>query len=1066
MADLLPGTEVSARGLRWELVYTQNLGGQQLHRLRGIEGHFAGQEIDLLEPFEEITPIGRDLRPEQPAPLSNWLAYHRAFLLEQAFGMDAINAVQPGRLRIEPYQLVPVLRAIRMTRVRLMLADGVGLGKTVQAGLLITELIARRIAHRILIVAPSGPLLKQWEMEMAQRFGLRFQIIDRQALDQVRRSTELGSIPFDHIPLGLASLAFLRQEKVLQDLERSSYDVVVIDEAHHCMDLGGDDRDVTLQRKLAEVLARRSDTLVLATATPHDGNDRSFASLCELLDPSLVDGAGRLRGERYRQHVVRRLKNHIRDERGNPRFQERDVQPCPIHARVGSHDRFIELHRELLALLAPELRKALRSRRYSDVLSFISLLKRSVSSVAACKVTLEAVRDRFRGIQSQTAETQESRRQRLRNLRDLNRKLERFGSVSVEEETEQQTLEVEDLAQQLIALEREVSSEARHLGRYTRMADAIDALITLADAAATEDPKLSGVIEQIRAIRTAEPRANVLIYTEYTDSQAALVAALRATDLGEVVTMNGNDDESTRTKVTDRFREHDNLILVSTDAAAEGLNLHQRCHHLIHLELPFNPNRLEQRNGRIDRFGQEYPPIVRYLFLCGTFEQRILLRLIAKYERQRKLLTFVPNTLGVTASEEARAGRLLAGLVEEEASLFQREEPVFDLVSGEENTGSDPATRELLEEIDRSLQGFERAATANTWLGAEGLNAEASLFAEADQARRRGEGLNQVDLEQFVCDAVLLEGGTVRSTPVGITELQLPPAWAPGLQGMPGYDPETRTVRLTRSLEITHDAEDREVGFLGRAHPLVRRALDRVRHLALGGTANSVDQRISAVAADVPEPALLFTFLERIQSRAGRELERVLAVMVPRNGPPQVIDSSEEWLALADVTNGINTRDVWVNHFAAWAGDTESAAASAGTRHFQPIAADFLNRRRIELRRDRERLLEWFEARSREIIGDRGQLAVQIDFLARRSANATQPATANWAGISDPLERLAGFASDGQQPISLRHEAQTLLTLLKKRREDLDAREALREPTVTTLGMLMLVPRSIVQPRR
>jgi hypothetical protein len=188
--------------------------------------------------------------------------------------------------------------------------------------------------------------------------------------------------------------------------------------------------------------------------------------------------------------------------------------------------------------------------------------------------------------------------------------------------------------------------------------------------------------------------------------------------------------------------------------------------------------------------------------------------------------------------------------------------------------------------------------------------------------------------------------------------------------------------------------------------------------------------------------------------------------MVPRNGPPQVIDSSEEWLALADVTNGINTRDVWVNHFAAWAGDTESAAASAGTRHFQPIAADFLNRRRIELRRDRERLLEWFEARSREIIGDRGQLAVQIDFLARRSANATQPATANWAGISDPLERLAGFASDGQQPISLRHEAQTLLTLLKKRREDLDAREALRESTVTTLGMLMLVPRSIVQPRR
>src|ERR1035438_2374901 len=105
---IIPESEVAARGLRWELVYTQNLGSQVLHRLRGIEGDFAGQELDLLGPFDEITPVAHELRPEKP----NWLAYHQAFLLEQAFGMDALSAVQPGRLRIEPYQLVPVLRAI------------------------------------------------------------------------------------------------------------------------------------------------------------------------------------------------------------------------------------------------------------------------------------------------------------------------------------------------------------------------------------------------------------------------------------------------------------------------------------------------------------------------------------------------------------------------------------------------------------------------------------------------------------------------------------------------------------------------------------------------------------------------------------------------------------------------------------------------------------------------------------------------------------------------------------------------------------------------------------------
>ncbi|MEI7732683.1 MAG: helicase-related protein [Verrucomicrobiota bacterium] len=1060
MPDLLPGTEVTARGLRWELVNTQNLGGQILHRLRGIEGAFAGQELDLLGPFDEITPVTRALRPEKPASLPNWLAFHQAFLLEQAFGMDALSAVQPGRLRIEPYQLVPVLRALRLSRVRLLLADGVGLGKTIQAGLLLTELIARRIAHRILIVSPSGPLLAQWGMEMSHRFGLRFQVIDRQSLDEVRRSTELGAIPFDHISLGLASIDFLKQEKVLEDLERSSYDVVIIDEAHHCMEVGGDDRDASLRRRLAEVLARRSDALILATATPHDGNDRSFASICELLDPSLVDGRGALRGDRYRQHVVRRLKKHILTESGAPRFKERDVEPCPVRARSGTHDRFIELHQQLIALIAPELRKALRSRRYSDVLSFISLLKRSVSTVAACKATLEAVRDRFRSIQTETAETQESRKQRLRSLRELNRTLERFGTVSLDQEAEQQTLEVEDLAQQLFALEREVGSEARHLRRYANMADALDALIRIAESATGQDPKLAAVIAQVQSIRAPEPRANVLIYTEYTDSQAALVAALQQAGVGPVITMSGEDDEKARATATDRFRNEDNLILVSTDAAAEGLNLHQRCHHLLHLELPFNPNRLEQRNGRIDRFGQEQTPMVRYLFLCGTFEQRILLRLIAKYERQRKLLTFVPNTLGVTASAEATAERLLTGLVEQEASLFQREEPVFDLVSGQENSGADSATRELLEEIDRSLQGFERAATANTWLGAEGLNAEASLFKEADQARQRGAHLNSVDLARFVRDAVLLEGGDVRDISPDITEMTLPPAWMPGLKDTPGIDVDTRTVRLTTKLEIIQDSQKRDVGFLGRAHPLVRRALDRVRHLALGGTATSVDQRISAVVGDLPQPALLFTFLGRLLSRAGREFEQVLAILVRPPASAEFIADSGQWLRLADPANAMNTRDVWQNHFVNWAQDAEATAIAAARRHFHPIAADVLNRRRTELRRDRERLHEWLEFREREIIADRGQSAVQQELLASARSQSPQPQLADWARLTVPLDRLSGFAGDNAQPVALRHEAQTVLSLFKKRRDDFDARDAMRDPEITTLGMLMIVPRN------
>src|SRR5262245_41456758 len=418
--NLLPGTVVSARGLRWEVVTSQNLGPQTLVRLRGTDNAVLGQELDILFPFESVEAIRHELRPDRAAPLANWLVYHQAFLLEQALGPAALLAIQPGRLRIEPYQLVPVLRAIRMSRARLLLADGVGLGKTVQAGLVITELIARRLAHRVLIVSPAGPLLEQWRTEMSERFGLRLEEVDRSKLDEIRRRTELGSNPFDYLPLALVSVDFLKQERILDQLDRSSYDIVVIDEAHHCMDVGaGQEREDSLRRRLAEVLARRSDSLLLLTATPHDGHDRSFASLCELLDPSLVDGRGVLRGERYRGHVVRRLKKHILDpQTKQPLFKERTVTPIPVTANPKKHGAFVDLQRSLLDLVAPELKRAFRNRNYSDVLAYMALLKRSVSTANACKRTLTVVADRFQQFLTDTAEQQELRRQRVKTLRE------------------------------------------------------------------------------------------------------------------------------------------------------------------------------------------------------------------------------------------------------------------------------------------------------------------------------------------------------------------------------------------------------------------------------------------------------------------------------------------------------------------------------------------------------------------------------------------------------------------------------------------------------------------------
>lgn len=1070
MESFLPGTEVHARGLRWEVVFTEPLGPQTLVRLRGIEQAVRGAELDLLHPFEPIEPVRRAFTPERPGRLRNWLVYHQSFLLEQSLGAHAFLAAQPGRLRLEPYQLVPVLRAVGMSRPRLFLADGVGLGKTIQAGLVLTELIARRLAHRILIVSPAGPLLEQWRTEMAERFGLRLDVIDRARLEEIRRGSELGANPFDFIPLGLASMEYLKQERVLELLERTNYDAVVIDEAHHCTEASAGERDDTQRRRLAEVLARQSDALLLLTATPHDGYDRSFASLCELLDPSLVNGRGELRGDRYRRHVIRRLKQHIKDARtGEPLFKERIVHPLKVRASKSRHPHFVSLQQALLDLIAPELRQAMRSRRYSDVLSFLTLLKISVSTVASCRSVLKALSNRFQDLQRENEESQESRRQRLRTLKDYRRRLERFGTMTAEEESEQQQLEIEDIAQQLASLNREVRRGTRHLKKATDVVAALGEITNLAEAAESEDPKLERVLDEIGAIRRTEPSASILIYTEYIASLKALSKLLETAGLPGVLTMTGEDDEKTRKQITARFRREEGLILLSTDTAAEGLNLHDRCHHLLHLELPYNPNRLEQRNGRIDRYGQKHNPQVRYLYLAGTFEERILMRLIVKYEKQRARLTFVPNTLGAVTSVGGVSEKLLQGLVDDDTRLFEEQPSLFenkDITQVDEGEGADAATRELLEEIDRSLRGFKDAAAIHSWLGEEGLNAGEQLQRDAGEAAGRGGALSCVDLPRFVCDSLLLDGGNVSGAPSRESfEVTLPPAWVMEADDLPGYDPQSRRVLLTTRLEVTRDEREREVGFLGRAHPLVRRAIDRVRYLSLGASGAGADDRVSAVRNDDARPALLATFLGRIVSRAGRELEQVIAVRLGPDGGSRFFRQADEWLPLADPARGIPTADLWEKHFGGWAADATLGMQETAREGFQAIAEEFQLERRDLLLGEKEDLARWLAQRSEDLTAKPQPTTAFLPGLFTENSLAPHAGKGQgegppppWQSLTVPLERLAAFAKDRGQPPARRSEAEGVIRLYRKRLDDLEARLAFGAPEIVPLGLLMLVP--------
>ncbi len=968
--EISVGIKVMARGLPWEVLEVQTLGAQQRVRVACLGGDLQGLEWDLLHPAEAVTPLNDDPGPGDAGTPAEWLRYHTAWLLDQLPGAPAM----PGRLTLEPYQRVPLLRALDMVRPRLLLADGVGLGKTIQAGLIAAEMIVRRRSHRVLVVAPPGPLLRQWEQEMRIRFGLRFTVIaDAADLRTARRGLELGANPFEVTALCLTSMDFAKQDRVLSELERVAWDLVIIDEAHHCVTGTTEDSQ---RRRLAEVLARCGDGLLLLTATPHDGYDPHFASLIALLDPSLVDGTGKLIGNSYRRHVVRRLKSHIRDAAtGASLFRGRIVLPVRVEATDAAEVR--DFHQALSALVAPRLRRSRDKAGLADALAFVSLLKRSLSSIAACLATLRVVAQRYAG-------TTGPRSSRLRALRAYRRRVAQFGVLDPASEAELAGLEAEEIADNLSGSDTQAA-----------LAD----LIRLAGAALPFDPKFLALLREIRLIRLAEPDANILVYTEYADTQRAAVEALAAVD-EIVLTISGADSEADRTLAAERCANEDRIILVSTDSLAEGLNLQQRCHHLIHLDLPYNPNRLEQRNGRIDRYGQRNDPQIRYLYLAGTFEERLLLHLIGKYEKARQCLSVMPDTLAMTSVAGGLHEPLLTGFAERGQTLFSANAPLvqtLDLAAEDEGSAT---YRDLLREIDRAFQSFDRMAVRHGWL---------SGTPAPDLDDRP---LPQVDLYRFVA-AVL--------TPQGDGYL-IPTDWRQDLQGLAGYDSASGIVRLAASPDRLRDEDGRELLYPGRSHPLTRRTISWVRSRPTG--------RVSAVHAS--PPGVLITYA----AETGPLFRKVFALRVGQDGS---VSQHDDCLALAGCPQAASLP-------AAWPGDLIKAASRVAEAVADQLAAEFSRDHLARLARDVATADAWMTARATELCGP--------VVLRTGDLFGSGPSVPDWRTCSVPFERLSGFATDPAVPADRRRDAKEILT----RYRALAAEQSIAFPKATArmLGVLFL----------
>jgi len=554
-----PGDLVQVRGSRWRVVDVRMFDDCQIVTLSGLTPPLAGIERRVLTPFETIEPIEGPQRPR----LVNGRRWGRACraILSSNTPPGALQAARRARIDLMPHQLEPALAVVRGLGSRVLLSDDVGLGKTIQAGLVASELLVRGSIERVLVLTPAG-LREQWSRELEERFAIDAPSVDGRALRRIAATLPIGLNPWSTLTFAIASVDYVKRREVLPAVASSIWDLVIVDEAHGVA--GDSDRQEAVRR-----VTSNAAYVLLLTATPHSGDRRSFASLCDLGavagDPLLV--FRRARADVPEMCVAARRRVHI------------------VRVRPTSNER--RMH-GLLARYGDEVRAESRGRQGTAWLALSVLHKRAFSSAWSLAQSVE------RRCAALAGSPQTSR-------------------------SEQLALPIGDPHGDLIAADEPPPWPAGvSLHDPIRERRLLTALAAAAHRASRCDSKISALHRLLR--RTNEP---AIVFTEYRDTLLRLRGGLERS----TVILHGGLARDERAVALAEFARGPRAVLLATDAAAEGLNLHHACRLVINLELPWNPMRLEQRIGRVDRIGQRRRVHAFHLIADGTGEARILSRL-------------------------------------------------------------------------------------------------------------------------------------------------------------------------------------------------------------------------------------------------------------------------------------------------------------------------------------------------------------------------------------------------------------------------------------------------------
>ena len=578
------GSRIVVRGEEWlvrRMDHTQS--GAKVFTVSGLTPLVRNREAKFIDAIEaEFGEPIQVVDPKDTKPVLDASPYYRdtrlflESLLRQTVPPDERLVVgHRGAMDLMPFQLDPARLALKQPRQRILIADAVGLGKTIECGILLSEMIRRGRGRRILVLTVKS-MMTQFQKELWARFSIPLVRLDSAGLQRVRSRIPTNHNPFHYFDKTIISIDTIKQDGEYRNhLEDAWWDVIVIDEAHNVARRGTN----SMRARVAELLSSRSDSLILLSATPHDGKKESFASIMNMLNPTAIKDPTSYGPADIEGLFIRRFKKDIRDQvRGN--FPDRAVDKRTHPASEPEEAAF-----DRLAGL--KFKQIDQGPRTGDLL-FKTLLEKSLfSSPAACMETIE---ERIRRIQGRA--DAERYADDVENLRRLNGLLGEIGPGEFSK------------YQALLAMLRIDSKDS--IGWSSKKPD--DRLVIFTERIAT----LNFLRQRLQAdLGLKENQIATLSGSNMTDvEQQAMVEAF------------GNEASPLR-------------LLVASDVASEGINLHYLSHRLIHFDVPWSLLTFQQRNGRIDRYGQEREPQLHYLLTESRHpqirgDQRILEILIQK----------------------------------------------------------------------------------------------------------------------------------------------------------------------------------------------------------------------------------------------------------------------------------------------------------------------------------------------------------------------------------------------------------------------------------------------------